>query len=155
MELVADPFVGDVLAFGGQCVARRGLGVAAFVQPLRRAPVQLALLCRRELGEQAAERLPGERVHAQPLTVFANGQDRRRCSQALEQCVDVVAAGHRPEQLGVQCVEDRGGHQQVGMRRRKLREQRFGEEVLDVRQFARDRGKIERRVVLEHRGDQQ
>ena len=41
------------------------------------------------------------------------------------------------------------------MGRRKLREQRFGEEVLDVRRLARDRGKIERRVVFEHRGDQQ
>ena len=92
--------------------------------------MQVRLRHDRQLCETLQQRGAGERVHAQPIAVFARDQQRRVARQPGKALAGVGHAGHRAAQVGMQVVGDGDAGQELRVAAFQVDEQRIDEVIV-------------------------
>jgi hypothetical protein len=143
VEAAFGQVVGEVGLPGGQRVPCGVADPAQLGQTLGGARVQLRLLVRRQLGEAVPQLVARQRVHAQPVTGFADREHRGVARQPGQPLARRSPRYQPLAQVGMQVVEDRDARQEGHVGRVEVGQQQFDERIAqrsDMRRQQRHRG---------------
>ncbi len=146
VEAALDELVGDLGLPGGPGVARRLLEQVLLGEPTRGARMQLGSLVRGQRGESLPQRSARQGVHAHPLAVFGDDEDRSVARHPRQPLGGVAAVDENAAERGMEIVDERDAGQQREVLGRQVGEQGADELLAQAAAARRQRTDLGARV---------